>query len=192
MNATQTRNLVMADVSPAAFVMRARDFGFRLANRNELEEAVGMAEALIHGKLASPAAILRMNKQTCMMAWVTGEPVEGIFLTLPLTAAGEAAVREGQYNPAEPLPEHLATGGKGISAFYIGVYAGKTREARKRIMIASAVLRAEMFSQFPAYARAATEDGRRSMESLGFQKFEGGLPDLYVQAPLQPVLGQAS
>ena len=79
-----------------------------------------------------------------------------------------------------------------MSAFYVGVYAGKTREARKKIMTASAVLRMEMFGVFPAYARGATEDGRRSMLSLGFQKFEGGLPDLYVQPPFHQIMDHAS
>ncbi|MDX1294457.1 MAG: hypothetical protein R3265_16695 [Hyphomonas sp.] len=192
MNATQTRNLVRADVDPAAFVARARDFGFRLATIDELAEAVDMAEALIDGKLASVDAIAAMNAQTGMTAWVTGDPVDGVFLTIPLTAAGEAAVRDGSYAPAAPVPAHLSTQGRAVAAFYVGVYAGRTRDARKKIMMASAILRVEMFGIFPAYARAATQDGRRSMESLGFQKFEGGLPDLYIQHPFQQAIEQAS
>ena len=192
MNATQTRKMVLANVDPVALVARAKAFGFRLATRQELEAAVSMAETLIHGKLASVDSISRMNAQTGMTAWVTGDPVDGIFLILPLTEAGENAVRDGSYDPAAPRREHLAVQGEGVSAFYVGVYAGKTREARKKIMTASAVLRVEMFGVFPAYARGATEDGRRSMLSLGFQKFEGGLSDLYVQPPFQQVMDHAS
>ncbi|MAN65585.1 MAG: hypothetical protein CME91_02925 [Hyphomonadaceae bacterium] len=184
--------MVLANVDPVALVARAKAFGFRLATRQELEAAVSMAETLIHGKLASVDSISRMNAQTGMTAWVTGDPVDGIFLILPLTEAGENAVRDGSYDPAAPRREHLAVQGEGVSAFYVGVYAGKTREARKKIMTASAVLRVEMFGVFPAYARGATEDGRRSMLSLGFQKFEGGLSDLYVQPPFQQIMDHAS
>ena len=192
MNATQTRKMVLANVDAVVLVARAKDFGFRLATREELEAAVSMAENLIDGKLASVDSISRMNVQTGMTAWVTGDPVEGIFLTLPLTEAGEAAVRDGSYDPAAPRHEHLAAQGQGVSAFYVGVCAGKTPEARKKIMTASAVLRVEMFGVFPAYARGATEDGRRSMLSLGFQKFEGGLPDLYIQPPFRQIMDHAS
>tara|TARA_X000001316_G_scaffold11823_1_gene4793 strand:- start:1161 stop:1739 length:579 start_codon:yes stop_codon:yes gene_type:complete len=192
MNATQTRKMVVANVDPLAFERRAGDFGFRLATRSELDQAVAMAEELIDGKLASVDSIADMNNWTGMTAWVTGDPVDGIFLTLPLTEAGESAVRDGSYNPAKPLKAHLAKMGRCVSAFYVGVYAGKTYEARKKIMTVSAVLRVEMFGAFPAYARGATADGRRSMESLGFQKFEGGLPDLYVQPPFQTLMDQAS
>ena len=132
MNATQARNRARADIEPEVLAARARDFGFRLADRDELQAAISMAESLIDGKLASVDAISAMNVQTGMTAWVTGDPVDGIFLTIPLSAEGEAAVRNGSYVPAAPSSEHLATQGKDIAAFYVGVYAGSSREARKK------------------------------------------------------------
>ena len=60
--------MVLANVDPVALVARAKDFGFRLATREELEAAVSMAETLIHGKLASVDSISRMNAQTGMTA----------------------------------------------------------------------------------------------------------------------------
>lgn len=145
---------------------------------------MALAESLMQSKLATPEAIAEMDRITGMTAWVTGDPVDGIFLSLPLTAAGEAAVRDGTYAPAAPDTLHLCRRGQGCSAFYIGVYAGANREARRRVMTAAAVMRVDLFSAYPCFARGATEDGRRSMESLGFIPFEGGLPDLYVQEPL--------
>ena len=97
MNATQARNWARADIEPEVLAARARDLGFRLADRDELQAAVSMAESLIDGKLASVDAISAMNVQTGMTAWVTGDPVDGIFLTIPLSAEGEAAVRNGSY-----------------------------------------------------------------------------------------------
>lgn len=175
-------------VEIAAVLRQAAGFGFRLASTEELREGLAMAERLIDGELASVEAVQRMNDQTGMTAWVTGQPVDGIFLTLPLSPDGEAAVLYGTYQPEAPDPRHLAWQGKNIAAFYIGIYAGRTHEARKRIMTASAVLRVEYFGAFPAYARGATEDGRRSMTSLGFEPVSGGLPDLYRQAAFTDLL----
>ncbi|WP_155838307.1 hypothetical protein [Hyphomonas beringensis] len=192
MNATQAREVATANVDISAVVARARDFGFRLGTYEELKAGVALAEELMNSKLASVDAIARMNDHTGMTAWVTGDPVEGIFLTLPLTVAGEEAVRNGTYSPADPDLAHLAKQGRDVAAFYVGVYAGKTYEARKSIMTASAVMRVDQFGAFRSYARGATADGRRSMESLGFQRFEGGLPDLYVQQAFKPMPGEVA
>ena len=181
MNATSTRNSVGDKIDIETVIAKAAEFGFRLATLAELTAGVALAESLLGSSIATPGQINDMNRITGMTAWVTGTPVEGIFLTLPLTYAGEAAVRDGTYTPADPDPAHLARQGHNVSAFYVGVYAGSTHRARKLIMTASAVLRVQMFGAYPAYARAATSDGQRSMESLGFRKFEGGLPDLYIQ-----------
>ena len=167
-------------------------FGFRRATRSELEQGIALAESLMSSKIADPDAVAEMDRITGMTAWVTGDPVEGIFLTLPLSKQGEAAVRNGSYNPARPDPAHLCANGEGCAAFYIGVYAGATREARRNVMTAAAVMRVELFSAYPCFARGATEDGRRSMERLGFTPYEGGLADLYVQEALTTVSGEAA
>ena len=44
MNATQARNRARADIEPEVLAARARDFGFRLADRDELQAAISMAE----------------------------------------------------------------------------------------------------------------------------------------------------
>lgn len=167
---------------------KGAEFGFRRATFSELEQGIAMAESLMSSKIADPVAVAEMDRITGMTAWVTGDPVEGIFLTLPLTRKGEVAVRDGSYNPARPDPAHLCANGEGCAAFYIGVYAGATREARRNVMTAAAVMRVEMFSAYPCFARGATEDGRRSMEGLGFVPYEGGLSDLYVQEALTPIV----
>ncbi|MEH6695677.1 MAG: hypothetical protein V7675_11555 [Hyphomonas sp.] len=184
-------NLVPGTIDLARVATKAGEFGFRRARFAELEQGVAVAESLMQSKLATSEAIAEMDRITGMTAWVTGDPVDGIFLSLPLTAAGEAAVRDGTYAPAAPDPVHLCKRGRGCSAFYIGVYAGANREARRRVMTAAAVMRVDLFSAYPCFARGATEDGRRSMESLGFKPFEGGLPDLYVHEPLD-MFGRAA
>ena len=184
MNATRNGILSKMHVDIVRVTARAADFGFRHASIAELTEGVRLAEALMGSSIATPEAVMRMDVVTGMTAWVTGNPVEGIFLVLPLSPAGEQAVREGTYSPADPAPAHLAWQGRDVAGVYIGVYAGATKEARRAVMTAAAVMRVEMFAQVPSFARGATDDGKRSMASLGFSPLEGGLPDLWVQEAL--------
>lgn len=184
MNATRNGILSKMHVDIVRVAARAADFGFRHASIAELTEGIRLAEKLMGSSIATPEAVMRMDVVTGMTAWVTGNPVEGIFLVLPLSPAGEQAVREGTYCPADPAPAHLAWQGRDVAGVYIGVYAGATKEARRAVMTAAAVMRVEMFAQVPSFARGATDDGKRSMASLGFSPLEGGLPDLWVQEAL--------
>ena len=184
MNATRNGILSKMHVDIVRVEARAADFGFRHATIGELTEGIRLAESLMGSSIATPEAVMRMDVVTGMTAWVTGNPVEGIFLVLPLSPAGEQAVREGTYCPADPAPAHLAWQGREVAGVYIGVYAGATKEARRAVMTAAAVMRVEMFAQVPSFARGATDDGKRSMASLGFSPLEGGLPDLWVQEAL--------
>lgn len=160
---------------------RMGDFGFRRGTRCEIDSAMALGEELVGQKLASPEAIAALDELTEVTAWVTGHPVEGLLLQYPLSPAGELAVRDGIFAPKQPAREHISAPGKVCSAIYCAIYAGKTHQARKNIMMACATLRFEIAPEIPTFARAATEDGARSMLSLGMHAVEGGLPDLFVQ-----------
>ncbi|MEZ5998065.1 MAG: hypothetical protein R3B98_05175 [Hyphomonas sp.] len=167
----------------AQVAARAAAFGFRRAGFEDVVAGVALAEELMGSRIAAAEDVMHMDVVTGMTAWVRGAPVDGVFLTLPLSAEGERAVRTGTYVPAHPDAAHLAWQGKDVAGVYIGVYAGATKEARRAVMTAAAVMRVEFFARVPAFARGATEDGKRSMASLGFRPLEGGLPDLWVQEP---------
>lgn len=184
MDATRNSILSTIHVDIARVAKRAGDFGFRQASIADLTAGIQLAETLMGSAIATPDAVMRMDVVTGMTAWVTGDPVEGIFLVLPLSPAGEQAVRDGTYAPADPAPAHLAWQGRDVAGVYIGVYAGATKEARRAVMTAAAVMRMELFAPVPSFARGATEDGKRSMASLGFTPLESGLPDLWVQEAL--------
>ena len=184
MSATRNSKLSVIHVDIVRVLQRAKDFGFRHAGMADLTSGIRLAETLLGSAIATPEAVARMDVVTGMTAWVTGDPVNGVFLVLPLSVAGERAVRDGTYNPAEPDPAHLAWQGREVAGVYIGVYAGATKEARRAVMTAAAVMRVELFAPVPSFARGATDDGKRSMASLGFVPLEGGLPDLWVQEAL--------
>ena len=171
---------------------RMADFGFRRANRREIDTAMALGEELVGQKLASPDAIARLDEITKASAWVTGNPVEGLLLQYPLSPAGEQAVRDGTFTPKDPRREHVSAPGEVCSAAYCGIYAGRTHQARKNIMMACATLRFEIGPEIPTFARAATADGARSMRSLGMYPLEGGLPDLFVQEPISGPRAEAA
>ncbi|MFN3911195.1 hypothetical protein [Hyphomonas sp.] len=167
-----------------ALTRRAAEFGFRRASFDDLQSGLALAEHLTEQTMATPESICWIDGLTGMAGWVTGDPVDGVFITVPLSAEGVAAVRGGSFVPAWPALSHLACEGAPCSGVYIGVYAGVTKEARRAVMMAAGVTRVEFFAPVPCFARGATEAGKRSMTSLGFQPIEGGLPDLWGQEPL--------
>lgn len=184
MKATRNSNVSTIHVDIVRVSKRAAEFGFRHAGMADLAAGIALAEELMSSKIATTEAVIRMDVITGMTAWVRGDPVDGVFLVLPLSVAGEQAVRNGTYYPSAPDEAHLAWHGKDVAGVYIGVYAGSTKEARRAVMMAAAVMRMEFFGPVPSFARGATDDGKRSMASLGFSPLEGGLPDLWVQEPV--------
>lgn len=163
---------------------RAAEFGFRRGNYAELKAGLKLAEELTGQDMATPESVGWIDGLTDMTGWVTGDPVDGIFISVPLTEEGEKAVRDGSFVPAWPALAHVCEKGQPCHGIYIGVYAGATREARKNVMMAAGVIRVDVFGAVSCFARGATADGRRSMVTLGFQPVEGGLPDLWGQDAL--------
>jgi hypothetical protein len=168
----------------AGLARRAAEFGFRRATFDDLQSGLALAEHLTEQVMATPESIRWIDGLTGMAGWVTGDPVEGVFITVPLSLAGVAAVRDGSFVPSWPGLAHLACEGEPCGGVYIGVYAGVTRDARRAVMMAAGVTRLEFFAPVPCFARGATDAGKRSMASLGFSPIEGGLPDLWGQEAL--------
>lgn len=162
---------------------RGAEFGFRQPDFAALAAGLRLAEQLTGQPMATPASITWIDSLSAMTAWVTGEPVDGVFIAVPLTPAGAAAVRSGSFVPGWPALEHVCEYGAPCAGVYIGIYAGATKEARRMVMMAAAAVRAEIFGPVPCFARGATEDGKRSMASLGFEPLKGAAADLWVQAP---------
>lgn len=163
---------------------RAADFGFRIADPEELTAGIAVAEALMGACIAPLHVVARIQAQTGVSTWVTGSPVDGFFLFVPLSGAGVRAVRTGTFIPAETKTSQLALKGSACRGIYVGVCAGATHAARRNVMTVSAVMRFEIFASVPCFSRAVTEDGARAMLSLGFQPVHGGMPDLFVQEAL--------
>ena len=182
---SQELNHQTCRVSPDAFERGMARFGLRHANDTERVAGLEVGERLTGNALISAEQLERVDRLTGMTCWVTGEPVDGIYITVPVTSAGRSAIEDGSFTPGKIDKTHIAVAGDNIAALYIGIYAGETKEARRNVVQASAVLRVELFSAIPCFARAATEDGARSMSALGFRPAGKGLPELFVSDPIK-------
>ena len=160
-------------VSPNMVEQVMGRYGIVRCPSERMDETLGLGEQLIGGSLARPEIVSTVDAITQMTIWMTGDPLAGLFLVVPVTEQGRSAIED-----------HIAPANTPIFGVYCGVYAGATREARRAVLQAAGDLRINVFSPVPVYARGATEDGARSMLSLGYRPAEGGLPDLFVSDPM--------
>lgn len=169
----------------ARIAERLACFGFRLAQPKEVVPALETAESLLQSKLTPRHIVERIHRHTRATVWVLGSPrITGFLLTIPLTSLGEKAMRDGSFQPSNPSPAHACTPGEPCFGYYCWVYGGETRDDRRSVMTACAILRVELIPNLPIFARGATDDGIRSMASLGLTPIHNAIPDLYVQEPI--------
>ena len=160
------------------------NFGWRTANEKEIPEMLALGERLINDRLISPETLAHLHDLTGITAWVFGDPVEGLVISVPLSQAGLDAVQDNEFVAKTPDDAHIAAAGQPCAGVYIGIYAGETKEARKAVMSGAGVIRMAVYAQVPCFARAATDDGARSMESLGWTPAGFGADKLWMQGAL--------
>jgi hypothetical protein len=173
-------------------IRRFATFGLRPATINEIPHALALAEELTGQDMAQADVVIATHSFTGSTVLVLGQPIIGVFINILLSEAGVEAVTNGTFYPGKPDRSHIAGIGEVCHGLYTGVYAGRTRDARRQIMQCSATLRVEFFGSIPLFARAATDDGARSMASLGFRPASGGLKDLWVNDPAMTQSGAAA
>lgn len=157
-------------------------FGWRIATTVEHGPMMALAEQLLGSQLTRADMIEWINGITGMTSWIYGEDtLEGVFIIVPVSPAGLTALQTADFDPSGPKESHLAAEGETCAGVYVGAYAGATHAARKAVMTAAAILRVQVFGQVPAFARAATDDGARSMVSLGFHPAGFGADKLWMQ-----------
>ena len=160
-------------------------FGWRLAKSSEHVEMMALAEKLLDSQLTSAETIEWIHSVTGTTSWVFGDPIDGIFIIVPVSPEGLEAIQSGEFDPSGPEKSHLAALGQTCAGVYVGAYAGATHDARKAVMMATVTMRVEGYGQVPAFARGATEDGIRSMVSIGFAPAGFGADKLWMQPPVR-------
>lgn len=171
-------------VDQSKMIEQMSNFGWRTANEKEIPEMLALGERLIEDRLISPETLAHLHDLTGITAWVFGDPVEGLVISVPLSEAGLDAIQDNEFVAKTPDDAHVAAAGQPCAGVYIGIYAGETKEARKAVMSGAGVIRMAIYAQVPCFARAATEDGARSMESLGWSPAGFGAEKLWMQGAL--------
>lgn len=159
-------------------------FGWRAAAEHEIPLMLDLGERLIGDRLVAPEILAHLHALTGITAWVFGDPIEGLVISVPLSEMGLRAIEANQFIAQSPDDKHIAAAGELCAGVYIGIYAGETKEARKAVMSGAGVIRVTVYAQVPCFARAATEDGARSMESLGWREAGFGADKLWMQGAL--------
>lgn len=160
-------------------------FGWRTANAREIPEMIELGEKLIGDRLITSDVLTTLHDLTGITAWVFADPIEGLVISVPLSPEGLDAVQDNRFVPQDlPDTSYVAAAGAPCAAVYIGIYAGETKAARKAVMSGASVIRMAVYAQVPCFARAATEDGARSMQSLGWQPAGFGADKLWMQGAL--------
>ncbi len=137
----------------------------------EISEIYPPFAETIGGQHASLETILRVQAAHPYNAWSIrsrGIPaVTGLYLMIMLNENGHEAVLNGSFNPVEPDQSHLGGVSGNLSAIYKwGVFARGF--AVGAIPLVAAELRSPEFRKLDLYGRAATPEGRRMMETVGF------------------------
>ncbi len=74
----------------------------------EVPAAMSLAETLTSQKLASAMTIGAMHAESGTTVLATGQPLDGMFLNVLLSEAGEQAVRNGTFTAANVPRAHVA------------------------------------------------------------------------------------
>ena len=109
-----------------------------------------------------------------------GGEITGVILLLPLSSAGEQAMRDGSFDTHIPKLEHVCRPGDYFPGMYVWLYAGRGMKARLNVMRCCITWRDGFYQNVRGYGRGATPEGANAMLHLGFHSVPFGVPDLFV------------
>jgi hypothetical protein len=147
----------------------AAPHGFGLADPDDLPTAHAFCEELIGMRLAPLWALASVHGHTGGSAWIhlgAETAISAVFLILPLTWDGEAALRRGRFNFSTPRLDDLCAPSEEIAAMYFWFCGGGDRAARRNVMRTTQAWLDGSLAGLRIYGRAASEDGMR-----GYRRF---------------------
>jgi hypothetical protein len=190
--------------NPPITTAEAAAFGFRATASHELETMHAAAERIMGKSLAPLDAVRAVEEHsggTCHIhieqpakktaassnpdgdgpqpAELGGE-ITGVILLLPLSSAGELAMRDGTFDTHIPKLEHVCRPGDYFPGMYVWLYAGKGMRARLNVMRCCITWRDGFYQNVRGYGRGATPEGANAMLHLGFHSVPFGVPDLFI------------
>lgn len=196
--------------NPPITTGEAAQFGFRATASHELEAMHAAAERIMGKSLAPIEAVRAVEahsggtchihieqaaKKNAVNSGISSEApqdgdgptpaalggeITGVILLLPLSSAGEQAMRDGSFDTHIPKLEHVCRPGDYFPGMYVWLYAGKGMKARLNVMRCCITWRDGFYQNVRGYGRGATPEGANAMLHLGFHSVPYGVPDLFV------------
>lgn len=160
--------------------------GFTPATDAEIEAGRAAAAALVGEAIASAETMRRVQARTggaCFVLKRDGAIIAALS-AIPLTPAALPGLTQGLFDAISPQDTLIARPQDPVAAIYLWGGAGMTPRGRMQAVTGAIALREEAHPHMPFYARAATSDGERVLQTrLGARPGPG---DLAVALPYRP------
>jgi hypothetical protein len=151
-------------------------YGFLPVYEHQIDEFHQLADALIDGEIADPAALWRVESWSGRALLIRRQDgvANAILASIPLTSAGVDALLSGRFGFANAERDWVCGPHEPASALLSWGMAG--RSARDQTAALRCLLAAwySIYSDVRVYARARTLEGETLMARLGFERV--GLP----------------
>jgi hypothetical protein len=159
----------------------SRDVTVRQPTECELQALWQAASAAMGMPLANPEVIRRIVSHDRETIWICERngDLTGAVAFIYLTPRGVSALRAGEFNPFDPQEQLLARHSERPAGCYFWM-AFKLRRGGRGMTNIYEVMRQERFRETDFWAKPYTEEGRRTISSIGLRPFpEPQCPGLY-------------
>lgn len=169
MSAVITRLIAESDLSPIKSVSTRR------CQTSDLDFIIETAQREFGVRTSTREELDRMFEYTGESFWIlqAGKQRVGYFVVFGLKAAGEAAIRGGYYNGANPAPEHILRKPQSSKVACIGAMVGIGRKGKAATLGASTALIA-IRPYKKIYTKPVSSDGLRIARGNGMKDLSGG------------------
>jgi hypothetical protein len=185
MQAENIKTRTVADADRIRAFMKSR--GFDVCDcRANIEEFHALAQRLIPVEIASPDVIEAVQRRTRSSIYLRREAgnASGFLAFFAFSAVGEDAVHASTpFEGTRIRPEWVCEPSVDTRIGYVWGFGGLSRAACFGVIRTGRLLRDRFFPHLGVYARAATADGRKVMEPLGYRRASQYDPSFYFSAP---------
>lgn len=144
-----------------------------------------LADRLIPCEIASVATITAIQAKSRSAVYVLREDGEatGFLAFFAFSEEGVRAVEEGRFHGVRVEPDWVCPPSHETRFGYVWGFGGASRRACFAVIKTGRIMRDSFFPHIGAYARAATPDGRKVMEPLGYRVVSQADPGFYYAPP---------
>lgn len=139
--------------------------------RNDVAAFHELGSSLIPCEVASVETLCAVQKRTTSSLYLrreAGQPT-GFLAFFAFSDRGERAVAAGAFHGVRVDPEWVCEPSPATSLGYVWGFGGISKAACFAVIRTGRIMRDQFFPHLGVYARAATPDGRKVMEPLGYR-----------------------